>query len=286
MHGFAKAFRAELYVALRTMPAWLIVFIPSLIVLLRLLVEKMTQSGAEARQAMLGQSGFADDIAAGNAYGHFVDGLGTGLTLLSLTLVAYAAWSFASDRDTGALRHVLVRQASRRALLLAKLAIMHLTALLSLALILVTVTVAAGMLWEFGPVVEDGYELIGTQEIQQEIRLGLWLAVLPLPAAIAFGVLISVLTGSATQAVTTALGLTLALDIFKGLLGNLSHYLYVSYQPSLIDQSYLQDVGRLVRGYSDVLIDERFLVLNQWVPLPQMLLFVALALLIVPWRKL
>ncbi len=287
MRGFGKAFKAELYVAVRTMPARLIIIVPALIVFARLLVEKITQSGTEAREALMGQStGFDGSTAGSNAYGHFVDGLSTGLTVLSLTLVAYAAWSFASDRDTGALRHVLIRQASRRALIVAKLAMVHLVALLALLLIILTVTMTTGMLWEFGPIVEDGYELIGTEEIHREIQLGLQLALLPLPAAIAFGMLVSLLTNSATQAVTAALGATLALDIFKDLLGSASHYLYVSFQPSLIDQSYLKDVGRLVRGYSDVLVDERILTLNQWVPLPQMLLLAALALLIVPWRKL
>ena len=80
---------------------------------------------------------------------------------------------------------------------------------------------------------------------------------------------------------TAALGISLALDVFKGVLGDAAHYLYARYQPSLIDQSYLQDVGRLVRGYSDVMIDPQVLALNEWVPLPQLLLFLVLALLAV-----
>ena len=103
----------------------------------------------------------------------------------------------------------------------------------------------------------------------------------PLPAALAFGMMISVLAQSATQAVTSALGVTLALDVFKGVLGDKAYYLYASFQPSLIDRSYLQDVSRLVRGYSDVLIDPRMLQLNEWVPWPQMLLFIIVALLFV-----
>ena len=286
MQGYVRALRSELFVAARTMPARFIVLMPAVIVFARLLLQKITQSGTEARESLLGQSSFGDSNVANNAYGYFVDGLITGLTLISLTLVAYAAWSFASDRDTGALRHVLIRSASRRALLLAKLTAVLLIGTLALLLMLLTVTFSAGYFWEFGAVVEDGYELIGTEEIRTEIMLGLQLALLPLPTAVAFGLLVSVLTNSSTQAVTVALGATLAMDIFKGLLGNMSHYLYVSFQPSLIDQSYLRDVSRLVRGYSDVLVDQRILDLNMWVPLPQMLLFVVLALVIVPWRKL
>ena len=75
------------------------------------------------------------------------------------------------------------------------------------------------------------------------------------------------------------------MDVFKGMLGDTALYLYVTFQPSLLDQSYLQDVSRLVRGYSDVLVDERFLQLNQWIPLPALLLLVVASLIIVQQRK-
>ena len=91
---------------------------------------------------------------------------------------------------------------------------------------------------------------------------------------------------STTQAITTALGITLAIDIFKSTLGDFSHYLYATFQPSLLDQSYLQDVSRIVRGFSDVLVDERVQQLNWWVPWPALLIFLCLALVIVQRRKL
>ena len=69
------------------------------------------------------------------------------------------------------------------------------------------------------------------------------------------------------------------------MLGDFAYYIYASFQPSLIDQSYLQDVSRLVRGYSDVLIDERVMLLNNWVPLPALLIFIAGALWLVRQKK-
>ena len=129
-------------------------------------------------------------------------------------------------------------------------------------------------------------ELISEAEIWSEIELGLRLALLPLPAAIGFGVLISALTQSATQALSTAIGLTLAIDVFKSTLGDLAYYHYANFQPSLLDQSYLKDVSRLVRGYSDVLVDERFLDFNLWVPLPTAAIFVILTLIAVQRIKL
>ncbi|MDP1932188.1 MAG: ABC transporter permease subunit [Gammaproteobacteria bacterium] len=287
MNGFVAALKAEIYVALRSNSTRLLVLLPALIVAVRALVIKLSETGQDARNALLGQNSFTDAAGTGtNAWGHFVDSFSIGLTLLSLILVAYAAFSFANDRDTGSLRHVLIRRTSRPALVLAKLATVHLLALCALLLMALSIGIITALLWEFGPVVEDGYELIGSAEIRTEVALGLRLALIPIPAALAFGVLVSVCAQSATQAVTSALGVTLALDIFKGVLGERANYLYATFQPSLIDQSYLKDVSRLVRGYSDVMIDSRMLQLNEWIPLPQMLLFVVLALIIVGVRKL
>lgn len=284
MNGFVMALRSEIFVSLRTLGSKLVVLVPSLFVVAQYLLTKLRDTGAAARDSLLGGSDF-DAAMANNAWGHFVDGLDTGLTLLGLLLVAQAAYSFSGERDSGAIRHLLIRSSSRRAIMLAKLLQIHLLALLSIVVLLISSYVFSGMLWEFGAVVEDGFELISEEEIRQEVALGLRLALLPLPAAIALGLVVSVVANTSTQAVVTALGLTLVLDIFKSTLGDYGLYLYATYQPSLLDQSYLQDVGRLVRGFSDVLIDQRFLELNNWVPLPSLLVLVVIMLIVVQQRK-
>ena len=284
MNGLLIAIKSELFVALRTFASKLIVAAPALIAAAQLMLVKITEAGQQARDSLLGDSGFEQSVA-NNAYGFFVDGLTTGLTMLGLLLVAQGAYSFSYERDIGSIRHILIRRVSRSSLLTAKLIHLHLLALLSVLLLLITSYLLSGMLWEYGAIVEDGFELISEQEIREEISLGLRLALLPLPAAIAFGLLISVSSQSATQAVTTALGITLAIDIFKGLLGDMANYLYASFQPSLIDQSYLQSVSRIVRGYSDVLVDDSVLQLNMWVPFPALILFFAVGLWIVQRRK-
>lgn len=285
MDGFRTALHAELFIAWRSLGNRLAVLAPLLIVAAQLLVTRLGQAGQVARDALLNESAFGSDEPPVTAYGYFVDGLGTGLTLLVLVLIALAAHSFAFDRDTGLLRHLLIRRVSRSAVILAKLVQLHLTAVLALAVLLAGTWLLSGLLWDYGPVVEDGFELIGETEIRAEILLGLRLALLPLPAVIAFGLLISVLTHSTTQAVTTALGANLAVDIFKATLGESSYYLFATFQPALLDQSYLGEVASLVRGFSDVLIDPRFLTLNTWVPLPQMAILVVLTLWLVQKRK-
>ena len=284
MNGLLTALRCEIFVALRTFSSKLIVLAPAGIVILQYVLLRLTEAGQAARDNLLGNSSF-DAVVAGNAYGYFVDGLNTGLTMLGLLLVAQASYSFSFDRDTGAARHLLIRRVSRSSLITAKLIHLHILAALSLLLLIITAYLMSDVFWQFGPIVEDGFELIGEDEIREEISTGLRLAVIPLPAAIAFGIFISVCAQSATQAVTTALGITLAIDILKTMLGDFAYYLYASYQPSLIDQSYLQDVSRLVRGYSDVLIDERVILLNSWVPIPALLLFFVASLWLVQRKK-
>jgi len=285
MNGLIPAIKAELYVALHSFSSKLVIVIPACIALLQYLLTKLSETGQAARDTLMGDSSFEAAIT-NSAYGYFVDGLRTGLILLGLLLVAQAAHSFSYERDLGTLRHLVIRRTSRQSIVIAKLICLHLQALLAVCLLLVICWFAAGAFWEYGPVVEDGFELISVAEISTEIQAGLLLALLPLPATITLGLLVSVSAQSATQAVTTALGLTLAMDMMKGMLGDLGGFLYASFQPSLLDESYLQDVGRLVRGYSDVLIDERVQSLNLWVPFPTMLLLLGCTLLIVNWKKL
>lgn len=285
MNGFAAALRCELYAGLNTLGSRLVILLPAALVLLQFAFNRLAAAGGQARSNLLGGNDF-DAAMSEHAYGYLVDGLGTGLTLLGLLLVAQAAYSFSHDRDTGALRHVIIRRASRQAVVVAKLVYLHLLAAAAVALLLLVSYLASGWLWEFGAVVEDGFELISEEEIRREIALGLRLALLPIPAAIGFGLLVSVSANNATQALAAALGGTLALDLFKGLLGENALLLYARFQPSLIDESYLASVSRLVRGYSDVLVDERLLQFNTWVPLPTLLLFILVTLWLASRRKL
>ena len=285
LSSLMQALRSEFYVARFALGARLLIFIPSAAAAVQFMASKIADTGTAARDSLTNSVSF-DEVTASNAWGHFVDGLDTGITLLFLMLVAQAAYSFSAEVESGTLRHQLIRCSSRRLIVMSKLLQLHALALMGVGILIVSSSLLSGLLWEFGPVVEDGFELISEAEIRDEIALGLRLALTPLPAAIALGLLLSVLANTATQAVVSALGITLAMDIFKGMLGDYAYYLYASFQPALIDQSYLQDVSRLVRGYSDVLIDDRVIQLNYWVPIPTLLVLVTASLIVVQTRKL
>lgn len=284
------AIKADIFVALRSRASWLLCLAPALVALLQLLLSSALNAGDQARQALGASSNRMQSAGGGiegaDAWVALIDALGTGLALISLIAVTHAAWSLASDRELGVARHLLIRRVSRPALVLGKLVQTHVLALLSIVLLLLVSLATSALLWDFGPVQEDGYELIGAAEIRAELRLGLWLALIPIPAGIALGVLLSVLCNSSTQALSAALGITLGLDLFKSVLGSAADYLYTSYQVSLLDESYLNDVARLAGGYSDVMLDTAAMQLNQWLPGPQMLLFIVLALFFMHRKKL
>jgi ABC-type transport system involved in multi-copper enzyme maturation permease subunit len=261
MNRLATALRAELFIARYSLGARLVVLAPLLLACAQLLIAALGDASTATQQTLIGE-----ETVATNGYGNWVDSLVTGFTALGLLITGYSAHSFAADRELGALRHRLIRLSSRTQIVIVKLLLLHLLALASLLLLILGSWLLSTALWELGPVIED--------------------AVFPLPAAIAFGVLLSVVAQSAMQSLSLALGLTLAFDVFKTSLGDMAGYVYARFQPSLIDASYLGDVARLARGYSDVLIDERLLVLNLWSPLPAFLLCLGLSLFVVRTKNL
>jgi len=86
MNALLATLRAELYVARRSTTAWLLVLLPAFAVVLRACIVKLAESGQAARDALLG--GGDEPVLASNAWGPFVEGFATGLSLLSLSLVA------------------------------------------------------------------------------------------------------------------------------------------------------------------------------------------------------
>ena len=178
MNGFVTALKSELFIALRTFASKLILLAPALVVILQNVLLWITETGQAARDSLMGSPSF-DEVVSSNAYGYFVDSMSTGLTMLGLLLVALAAYSFSFDRDTGLVRHLLIRRISRPALVLAKLVHLHLLALLSFIVLLITAYIFSDLFWQFGPIVEDGFELISEDEILFEIQTGLHLAIVP-----------------------------------------------------------------------------------------------------------
>ena len=136
MNGFRIALRCETFIALHTFSSKLIVLAPSLVVVLQFLLLRLTEASRSARDRLLSNPSF-EEIVANNAYGYYVDGLSTGLTMLGLLLVAQAAYSFSFDRDIQTARHLLIRRVSRPSLIMAKLLHLHILGALSCLFLIV-----------------------------------------------------------------------------------------------------------------------------------------------------
>lgn len=281
LNSFKTALKAEYFILLRSPTSWLLLILPAAASILKMGLIWMKNAGAQMMSPI--NSNLETTVTG---YGFMVDGLLMGFIVTWLLFLGYSAYTFVIDIERGVARHRVVRSSSRSELVISKYLALCILALLSVVLTILITWLAANLFWDLGPLIEDGYEIIGVAEIKREIFLGLKLAILPLPACLAFGLLFSVWARSAIQAVSLAIGSALLLDLFKHLFGKFQHYIFSSFQPSLIDHSYLNDVQRIVSGYSDVLMDDRIHKLNLWVPVPEAILLIILSLIVINRRNL
>jgi ABC-type transport system involved in multi-copper enzyme maturation permease subunit len=281
INGIFTAFKSECYVLSKSRILWLLLLLPVAASFIKMTMINMKNIGNNVINSV--NSGTETTVTG---YGFMVDGLSIGLITIYLLFLGFSAYTFAIDSERGITRHSVVKSISRSELVMAKYFFLCILAFLSLVILLSGTWLTANLFWDLGPLIEDGYQIIGVEEIKREIYQGLKLALLPLPACLSFGLLFSVCARSAIQAVCLALGAGLLLDVFKPALGDLQHYIFFSFQPSLIDHSYLKDVQRIVSGFSDVLIDDRIHQLNLIVPFPEALLFLIITIIVIHRRNL
>ena len=86
--AFLVALRAEYYATLRMFSTWLLVVLPSIAIILRMSIVKLTQLSSQARGQLLGE---ANEPIGNTGFGFFVDGMSTGLVLAYLVFVGFAA---------------------------------------------------------------------------------------------------------------------------------------------------------------------------------------------------
>jgi hypothetical protein len=140
---------------------------------------------------------------------------------------------------------------------------------------------------DFGPLVEEGYEILSAEELRGEVALGLFATLPALVALWAFGLLISACSRTAVSAVATTLVLFVAFDLIKESLSQESLYLvFASFAPSLSDSSPLGEAAQVVQGFSDRGFSDELLSLAMWLPWAQALLIVGAAVAVIRSRTL
>jgi ABC-type transport system involved in multi-copper enzyme maturation permease subunit len=280
--GYLAALHGELFIAARSRAVKAVLLIPPLFAFGRVALGKMQGVAQKVQEAV--QGGAARPIAE-NAYGPITDGLAAGLSIGLLLLLALSATSLAGDRDLGVIRLPLTRRVSREGLVLAKFTALCAIGLLSLLLVVLASSSAGAVFYKFGGVVEDGYEIFSASEVRREIALGLLAAGITLPATAALGLVVSAAARSATESAAVAIPLVLAFDVLKGLAGEVGNCIFLSFQPTLLDHSYLKEVTKLARGFSDAGYTDELMRRNLAVPLPEAVALLVVALWIVRRRK-
>ena len=289
MNGAFRVFRAEAYRLSRSRTAWLAGLFLAAVAALRVLAAHAADMSAHASalQRALSQGKAAPPMPPpGNAWAPFTDGWLAGLTVGTLLLLIASARTIAADRETGLLRLASTRSVSRAGLVLGRL----LQGVLLVALVMLVTGLAAWLaanaLFQFGPLVEDRYEILSAAELRTEFWRAAGATVPPLLATWCFGLAVSALLGSGIGAVSVALATWLGFDLFKEALGEHQYTCFAAFNPSFVDHSCLKQFAGIARGLSDAGYSDSLYALNLWLPGPQALVLLMLAIWVTSRRPL
>lgn len=286
MSGSVRVFGAESYRLLRLRSTWGGLGVLGIVSAMRASFGVLW-GGASSPGVRSSAGALESELASGGeAWAPFVDGWSVGLTLGTLFLLAFAARAMAGDREAGVLRLAATRSASRPALVLGR-------ALLGIPAVLSVLFVTGLGAWfvavwaaDFGPLVEDGYELYAAEELRAEVARTA-LATLPaLFTTFVFGLLVGALAPSASSAVLTSLGAFLAFDLFKEGIGEGAAWCFAYHVPSTFDTSLWEELAGVARGFSDAVLSDSALRAAWIAPWPALFLFLLLAVVAMRRRAL
>jgi len=275
MSGVLLVLRAETYRLLHARTTWMGAAFLALVAGLRVLAARVAQTASRAEALAAGRSN-AGEIED-SAWAPFVDGWRAGLAAATILLLVHAATTLASDRESGVLRLTVTRSSTRTAAVIGRALLAPAFVLFAVVVTGVAAWAASSALFEFGPLVEDGYELMSTGELLTELRRAALAVLPPLLATYAYGLFVSAFSKSATAAVGVALSSWLAFDLFKDVLGPAQHWVFASFSPSVVDGSAMQEMSGVARGYSDAGFTEGLYRMNMILPWPEGLVLVGLA---------
>jgi len=226
-----------------------------------------------------------------NAFRFFAIGLRFGVSMGIFILVLIAGLSLSAEAGQGTLKMVLVRPVHRTDLFLAKVLTLFLYALILLACVAGTGLVLAGSFQnsDFGPVVdpqysdpENPYIYTEADEMWGHLFRAVGLLILPMLAAGALGLTVSILFENPGVASGTAVVSFLALEIMKMYLeGQIAaRYLFNNYIPTFIDNSYVAILRGSAEGISDAIWPPGLWIWNLWVPAATLCVLLAFSLFI------
>jgi len=197
------------------------------------------------------RGGDVDPLSSGGAWAPLVDGWALGLVFGNLVLLLHAARTIAGDCENGVLRFATTRSVTRSGLVLGRVLLAPFLVGAVMAVTGLTAYLVAGSMADFGPFVEDGFEILTAGQLGEEVTRSVWAVVPPMLATYAFGLFLSCLARGATLSSAAALGIFLAFDLFKTILGDAHYWVFASHVPTPAGGSTWSELPGVARGFSD-----------------------------------
>lgn len=284
MSGAWRVFRAECYRLLRSRATQLSAAFLFLVPAMHVAAARFVDSAERLDAARRGREVLG--LEEGRGWAPMVEAWRVGLALGALLLLIHGARTIAGDRDSGVMRLASTRTASRLGLAAGRVGLGPLLVVAVVVMSGLGAWMATGFWFDFGPLVEDGYPIMETDELRHELVMAIASAMPALWAVHALGLMISAISRGATLAVASSVALFLAFDLFKGSLGQARYWLFATYSPSFIDNSAMQEMVGLAHGYSDAGFPEALMRMSFLLPGPQALLLAGVAAMVLTRRRL
>ena len=279
MRGYGLALSAEWYRTRRSRSLWLSLLLLSLIAAGYVCFGRLSEELGMRSSAPEGLE------QGGDGWVHWVDAWRFTLSATCLLVLIHAARYLSADRASGVLRLGLLRASSRSALVLARASMALPMILLAFLCSGLSAWACCTLFYDFGPLVEDGYELMSAGELGAELSAASLAILAPLMAMYAFGILLSALNARPVRALSLALLSLLCYDFFKDFLGQPIPWFFATYAPTFSDTSALSEMSGMASGYSDMGYTSEMLLASSLVPLPYIAICLALACLVTARRS-
>lgn len=279
MRGCLGVLRAEIYRLLRNRSVHLSALFVVLVAVTRVWGESVMQAATRASivRRALEKGATPPALVPANGFAPLVEGWLSALTVGSLLLLILSSRCLAADRESGVLRLARTRSAGRGTLVLGR-ALLGIPLVLSLVLISgVAAWASAAVLFDFGPLVEHGFELLSVETFREELQRAVIATIPPLLANWTFGLAVSANARSPSMALGASLAAYLGFDLFKQVLGDGQWWIFASFAPSFSDSSAMQEMTGVARGLSDAGYSEALYNKNMLLPWPEALLLVGVA---------
>ena len=230
----------------------------------------------------------ADTLAAWNFWPRWAAGSRAAMYFVELLVLALIAGSFPREISGGVVRDPATRGISRTALMTAR----TLGALLLPCSLYLTAAVAAfvpsWLLFDMGPVVEDGDILLDELEIQEPVVLAMLHGFPAIVALGAFACLLSVVFQRGVVASGVGLGVVFATGIFHESLGDAAPLWFADTLAGFGPDSFLEQAAGFSQGLLDYYPEsfDAVVATGWWAPLPALFLSAYAALLVFRRRAL